>query len=94
MPESRSGADPAVRERRAKVREIAEVLRSDLYKRGKSFEGEDSETSATWWSPGELSVTYGYDDEQRVWIRCRDSKGRVYAETTDGDAFWLDAEML
>lgn len=83
-----------IRERRARVRQIAEVLRSDLYERGKSHKAEDAETSATWWSPGELSVTYGYDDDQRVWIRCRDFKGEVYAETSDGGAVWLDSEML
>ena len=81
------------RKRRAKVREVCAVLRSDLYDRGKSFDGEDPHESATWWSPGGLSVTYGYD-EQRVWIRCRDSRGKVYAETPDGDASWLDLEML
>lgn len=81
-------------ERRRKVREICSVLRSDLYERGKSHDDEDSDTSATWWSPLKLSVTYGYGDDQRVWIRCRDAKGEVYVETPDGDGSWLDAEML
>lgn len=82
-------------ERRHIIRGIGELLRSDLYERGKSHPDEDAENSATWWSPGEhLSVTYGYTDDQRVWIRCRDSEGKVYAETDDGDANWLDDEML
>lgn len=88
-------ATDAVRERRAKVREIGEVLRSDLYKRGESHPDEDPDASATWHSPTNLTVTYGYDgDDPRVWIRCRDSRGHVYAETADGNASWLDREML
>ncbi len=84
----------STRLRRRTIREIGDLLHSDLYQRGASHGDEDSETSATWWSPLKLSVTYGYDDEQRVWIRCRDSKGRIYVETQDGDADWLYSEML
>lgn len=44
-----------IRERRQTIKGIAEALRSDLYERGPAHPDEDSNESATWWSPGELS---------------------------------------
>lgn len=89
----------AKRERRQAVKLVCEVLRSDLYERGASHPEEDPETSATWWSPLKLSVTYGYGADEQLWIRCRDSSDNLYAHTVgpntpEGYADWLDREML
>jgi hypothetical protein len=76
------------KERRAKVKEIAELLRSDLFKRVGGVE------SAIWESPGGWKVTYTYDQEatgrQPIHVFVFDPTGKEYAQNADADVEWLD----
>lgn len=90
-------ADDRRPERRRKVREIAGLLDSDLYKRVGG-----GEASAIWESPLKWVVEYGYDEAaegyQPVWIEVRyegrnPPKNPVHARTEDGDADWLNGAM-
>lgn len=79
-------------ERRRKVREMAAVLDSDLYRRTGS-----GEASAIWTSPLKWIVEYGYDEAaegyQAIWCEVRGPDGKVLARTEDADALWLDASI-
>ncbi len=79
-------------QRRARVREMAALLVSDLYKRTGS-----GEASAIWTSPLKCTVEYGYDQAaegyQPAWCEVRGPDGRMRAFTADADAEWLDRNM-
>ncbi len=86
-------SDEQKRERRRKQRGVGQALREDLYGRNDK-DNPDPENSAQWVSPGNLKVRYGVSPDEKLWIECIDSTGKVYARTEDGDEFWLEQEML
>lgn len=73
------------------LRDLGNLLRSDLFKRT----GSDAENrSAIWTGPLGWAVQYGYmADDERVWCRIFQPSGDVLVETLDGDAFWLEREL-
>lgn len=79
-------------ERRQAIREMCDILRSDLYKRAAS----DDPNKAVWQSPGHLRVEYTYDQQaehQPITCRILNGDGTVYAETDNADAAWLEETL-
>lgn len=77
-----------VRQRRL-IRDICDLLRSDLFKR----EGS-GEASAIWRSPLGWAVEYGHnDDRQTIWATIYKPDGTQYASNDLATVYWLEETL-